>query len=192
MKTHLGLNGFISALAAVTAMGIAGCNKMQDAPATPAAKTTIGAEIDDSIVTARVAAALLAELAARSYGFKVETRKGEVQLSGFAGTQADIDRAVEIVHALPGVKNVDNKVSLKTVDTTVGNKVDDGIVTARVKTALFADASIKGLDIAVATHQGEVQLSGYVDNQLQIDRAVEVARGIEGVRTVSNQMSVKK
>lgn len=192
MKTDFGLVGCIAALAAVTTISIAGCSKMQDAPATPSAKTTVGTEIDDSIVTARVGAALLAELAARSYGFKVETRKGEVQLSGFAGSQADIDRAVEIVRAVHGVKNVDNKAGVKAVDSTVGNKVDDGIVTARVKAALFSDSSVKGLDIAVVTRKGEVQLSGYVDSQTQIDRAVEVARGIEGVRTVSNQMSVKK
>ncbi len=192
MKTHPGFTGPILALAAVTALGIAGCNKMQDAPATPSARTTVGTEIDDSIVTARAAAALLAELSARSYGFKVETRKGEVQLSGFAGTQADIDRAVEVVRALPGVKKVENKVSLKAVDTTVGSKVDDGIVTVRIKAALISDASVKGLDIAVVTSNGEVQLSGFVDSQGKIDRAVEVARGVEGVRTVSNKMSVKK
>ena len=190
MKTRLGLNGLLAALAAAAALGIAGCGRMQDSPAT--ATTTVGTEIDDSIVSARVAAALLNELAARSYGFKVETRKGEVQLSGFSASQADIDRALQVVRAVPGVKNVDNKVSVKSEDATVGARVDDGIVTARVKSALFADPGVKGIDVAVVTRKGEVQLSGFVDNQAQIDRAVEIARGIEGVRAVSNQMSIKQ
>jgi hyperosmotically inducible protein len=81
---------------------------------------------------------------------------------------------------------------VKSSATTVGNKIDDGIVTTQVKAALLADADVKSSDIAVVTRKGEVQLSGFVDNQSQIDRAIEVARGIEGVRTVGNEMSVKK
>ncbi len=177
---------------AVLAVSIAGCNKPQEATGTPAQKTTVGTEIDDTVVTARVKAALLADAAVKSYGFKVDSSKGEVQLSGFVDNQAHIDRAVEVARAVPGVKSVENKVALKSADTTVGTKVDDGIVTARVKAAFVADANVKSLEIAVATRKGEVQLSGFVANQGQIDHAVEVARGIEGVRTVSNQMSIKK
>ena len=179
MKTNLCLHVLNATLAGAIALYLAGCNKPQEAPATPAPATTVGAAIDDTVVTTRVKAALVADPAVKSYGFKVETRKGEVQLSGFVDNQAHIDRAVEVARAVPGVKSVDNK-------------VDDGIVTARVKAALLADANVKSFDIAVATRKGEVQLSGFVDNQGQIDHAVEVTRGIEGVRTVSNQMSVKK
>ena len=199
MNTQFGLHVLNATFAAVLALGMAGCNKPPDvpgkpvdAPGAPVPKTTVGTNIDDSVVTARVKAALLADPAAKSFGFKVDTHKGEVQLSGFVDNQAQIDHAVEVARGVQGVKNVDNKVTLKTTPTTVGNKVDDGIVTARVKAALIADARIKSLDIAVVTRKGEVQMSGFVDNQGQIDRAVEVARGIEGVRTVINEMSVKK
>jgi hyperosmotically inducible protein len=76
--------------------------------------------------------------------------------------------------------------------TTVGTQLDDSVITTKVKAALLADTSIKGLDITVNTRKGEVQLSGFVDNQGQVDRAVEVSRGIEGVAKVTNEMSVKK
>ncbi|MCE9639519.1 MAG: BON domain-containing protein, partial [Betaproteobacteria bacterium] len=122
----------------------------------------------------------------------VETRKGEVQLSGFVDSQEQVDHAIAVTRAVEGVKGIDNKVSLKGAATTVGNQVDDGIVTAKVKAALLADASVKSLDIAVVTRKGEVQLSGFVDNQGQIDHAIEVVRGIAGVRTVGNEMSIKK
>ena len=49
-----------------------------------------------------------------------------------------------------------------------------------------------GFDIAVVTRKGEVQLSGFVDNQMQIDHAIEVTRAVEGVQAVDNKMSVKK
>ena len=87
---------------------------------------------------------------------------------------------------------MDNKVSLKGNATTVGNKVDDGIITTKVKAALLADERVKSLDINVITRKTEVQLSGFVNNQSQMDFAVEIARGIEGVSRVSNDMKLKK
>ena len=78
------------------------------------------------------------------------------------------------------------------VATSVGTEIDDGVVTAKVKSALLADPDIKSLDIAVVTSKGEAQLSGFVDNQTQIDRAIEVARAVDGVKSVASQMSVKK
>jgi len=90
-----------------------------------------------------------------------------------------------------GVKNVDNKMSLKT-PTTVGEKIDDGIITTKVKGALVAESGIDSGDIAVVTRDGVVQLSGFVKDQAQIDRAVQVARSAEGVKDVMNELSVKK
>ena len=154
--------------------------------------TTVGTEIDDSIVTASVKSALLTDPDLKGFAFKVETRKGEVQLSGFVDKQTQIDIALTVTRGVTGVKSVQNNVGLKTTAPTVGGKVDDSLVTAKVKAALFADASVKSLDIGVITRQGEVQLSGFVSSQNQIDRALEVARSIEGVSSVSNEMSIKK
>lgn len=182
----------LAMVAAAAAMMLAGCNRPPDPTGAPVPKTTVGTEIDDTVVTTRVKAALIGDPTVKSYGFKVDTHKGEVQLSGFVDNQAQVDRAVEVARAVEGVKSIDNKVTVKAGATTVGNKVDDGIVTAKVKAALLADASVKSLDIAIVTRKGEVQMSGFVDNQTQIDRAIEVARGIEGVKSVGNEMSVKK
>jgi hyperosmotically inducible protein len=192
MKTRLGLLVSATALAAVISVLVGGCSKPADETGMPPPSTTVGTEIDDSVVTTRVKSALLADPDIKSFDFKVETRKGEVQLSGFVDNQAQIDRATAVIRGVAGVKNIENKLSLKGEATTVGNKVDDGIITSKVKAALLADVNIKSLDIAVETRKGEVQLSGFVDNQSQIERAIETARGIEGVRNVRNEMSIKK
>ena len=76
--------------------------------------------------------------------------------------------------------------------TTIGTKVDDSIVTTKVKAALLADPTIKSLDIMVVTRNDEVHVSGFVDNQDQMDRVLSVAHSIEGVKNVSNDMSIKK
>lgn len=170
-----------------------GCNKPSTTTTgVPPANITVGTEIDDSVITTRVKSALLADADIKSFDFKVETRKGEVLLSGFVDSQVQLDRASAVARAVPGVKNIFNNVSLKGQPASVGNKVDAGIITTKVKSALLGDPKINSLDITVVTRQDEVQLSGFVDNQAQIDRAVEVASGVDGVRKVSNQMSLKK
>jgi hyperosmotically inducible protein len=76
-------------------------------------------------------------------------------------------------------------------DTTVGQKIDDTTVTAKVKAALLADPDVKGTAVQVETLQGQVQLSGFVDSEAQARRAVDVASHVQGVDRVINKMSVK-
>ena len=192
------------ALAGAVSILLAGCGNREEptqaaagamAPlastGTPPAGTTVGTELDDSVITARVKSALLADHDAKSFEIKVETRKGQVQLSGFVDTQERIDNAIALTRKVEGVQSVENGMSLKDGKATVGNLVDDGIVTARVKSALLADADVKSFDIAVATRKGEVQLSGYVDNQAQVNRAIDIARGVAGAQSINNEMSIK-
>jgi hyperosmotically inducible periplasmic protein len=73
---------------------------------------------------------------------------------------------------------------------TVGEKIDDGVITTKVKSALLADDMVKGLDINVDTMNGTVTLNGTVDNQAQADRAVQVTKGIEGVANVQSNLVV--
>jgi hyperosmotically inducible protein len=181
----------------VGALALASCGKSEEKGpkpegTKPEAKTTVGTDVDDSAVTTKVKSALLADADIKSFDIKVETRKGEVQLSGFVDNQSQMDRAVTIAKGVEGVKKVDNKMSLKTTSTTMGDKIDDGVITTKVKAALLGDSTVKSSDIGVVTRDGEVQLSGFVDSQSQIERATEVAKGVEGVKSVINEMSIKK
>lgn len=182
------------ALATGTALLTAGCNRQEAAPpgVAPTPKTSVGNEIDDTVVTTKVKSALVGDQEVKGLLIKVETRKGMVQLSGFVDNQVQAERAITVARSVEGVKGVENGMTLKDGKTTVGNKVDDGIVTTKVKSALLADPSVKSFDIAVATSKGEVQLSGFVDNQAQMDQALLIAKGIEGVQGVANKMSIKK
>jgi hyperosmotically inducible protein len=192
MKTPFATRYLASALVAALAVYVSACSQATDNAGAPAATTTVGTEIDDGVLTTRIKSALLDDADVKSFDLKVETRKGEVLLSGFVDNASQMERAVAVTRAISGVKNIDNKMTVKVADTTVGNKVDDAVITTKVKSALLADTSIKSLDIAVVTRKGEVQLSGFVNNQTQIDHAVAVARAIEGVSSVGNEMSIKK
>ena len=70
--------------------------------------------------------------------------------------------------------------------------VDDSVITTKVKSMLGADDFLKSFEISVQTYKGIVQLSGFVDSQKAIDKAGEVASGVKGVKSVKNNLNVKK
>lgn len=76
--------------------------------------------------------------------------------------------------------------------TTVGTTIDDSVITTKIRSGLLADPLVKGLDPKVETHKGTVQLSGFVENQAQMNRAIEIARAVNGVGNVENKMTIKK
>lgn len=80
---------------------------------TPSREST-GEYIDDTAITAKVKAALVADNSVKASNVSVETFKGTVQLSGFADNTAEIARAVEIASKVAGVRAVQNDIKLKT------------------------------------------------------------------------------
>lgn len=196
MKFHT--NPRLTGLALVCALSlwVVGCDRRENAVSSPmdspARSTTMGTELDDSIVTTRVKSTLLADHDVKSFDIQVETRKGQVQLSGFVDTQERMDKAIALVRQVEGVKGVDNGMTLKEGQATVGDAVDDSVITTRVKSALFAVPEVKSFDIAVVTRKGEVQLSGFIESAEQVDRILAIVRAVEGVQSVTNEMTLKK
>lgn len=74
---------------------------------------------------------------------------------------------------------------------STGEYTDDAAVTARVKLALINDPQVKAAEIQVATFRNVVQLSGFAESQMLINRAVQVTRSVEGVKEVSNDIKVR-
>lgn len=169
------------------------CSKSVEPKAvvTPEPPMTLGIQVDDAVVTSTVKSALLADNLVKSLDLQVETRKGVVQLSGFVDNQAQIDQALVLARAVAGVLSVENAVTLKDSPSTVGTKIADAAVTSRVKAALLADTAIKSFDISVLTFKGEVQLTGFVNNQSQIDLAAQLAGAAEGASSVKNELMIK-
>jgi hyperosmotically inducible periplasmic protein len=74
---------------------------------------------------------------------------------------------------------------------TVGETIDDVTITGRVKAAFAGAPEVSAMDINVTTVNGVVQLSGFVSNQAHMDRAAQIARSVEGVRDVQNNLAVR-
>ena len=74
---------------------------------------------------------------------------------------------------------------------STGQYIDDTAITAKVKTAILKEDSLKSAEINVETFKGIVQLSGFVRSQANVNTAVVVAKGVSGVVSVKNDMLVK-
>lgn len=75
-------------------------------------------------------------------------------------------------------------------DRTAGETIDDQRITASVKTKLLADPDVSGLDINVDTMRKNVTLKGFVKTGREAVRAIELAQGVSGVRTVQSKLIV--
>ena len=74
---------------------------------------------------------------------------------------------------------------------TAGEYLDDTTVTSRVKAEIFKDSTLKTMEISVETMQDEVQLSGFVDSSQSKTRAGDIARNVEGVHGLRNNLVVR-
>lgn len=93
-------------LAAAALTTVVGC-------ATGPRDASAGEYIDDTAITTRVKAAIYNEPTLKSAEINVETFKRVVQLSGFVGSQADIQKAVAVTQHVSGVASVKNDMRLK-------------------------------------------------------------------------------
>jgi len=172
-------------LCALLGLALVGCapTRTQQAP---------GEVIDDSVITARVNSALVADPTTKARQIDVQTRRGTVQLNGFVDSSASKARAAELAGRVRGVRSVDNNLLVRDTKTTVGETIDDSVLTGKVKAALIGDPVTKARQISVETLRGVVQLSGFVDSAAERDQATKVAQAVTGVREVRNDLAIKQ
>jgi len=99
--------GLVVAMLGAGAVLSAGC-------ASSPTSESFGEHIDDSVITTKVKNAFVQDSGVDATNIAVETYKGTVQLSGFANSQAEIDKAVMLARQVKGVTSVKNDVRLKT------------------------------------------------------------------------------
>ena len=75
--------------------------------------------------------------------------------------------------------------------SSTGEVIDDSVITTKVKTELANDDFLKSFQISVESRKGIVLLSGFVDSQKAVDKAGQIARGVNGVKSVNNNLVVK-
>jgi osmotically-inducible protein OsmY len=74
---------------------------------------------------------------------------------------------------------------------SAGQYIDDTVITTNVKAAILKEPTLKVAEINVETFKGVVQLSGFVQSQDNITTAMNVTRGVNGVKSIKNDMRLK-
>jgi hyperosmotically inducible protein len=163
------------------------------------ALVTMACAQSDTVMTARIKAGMAADSTVKASEIEVATDNKVVTLTGNLNSQAEKDRALEIARSTSGVTNVVDMLSVRTSaesgnapdpDRSLGEHIDDAVITAAVKTRLLDDPQVGGLKIDVDTREGVVFLTGHVRSQAESDRAVEVARGTDHVKDVKPNLTI--
>ena len=146
--------------------------------------------VDDGSINASVKAELVGAKGVPSTDINVETYNGVVLLAGFVETQAEKDAAGKAADEVSGIQKLHNAIAVHP-KTSMGTKLDDTMLTSKVKTALMGDDEVKSGQINVETKGGIVQLAGFVTGEGMLKRALEVAGKVDGVKKVENALYVK-
>ena len=152
-----------------------------------------GEVIDDSVLTSKVKVALIDDPTTKAGQINVETYRGVVQLGGFVDNAQQKAQATKVARSVTGVKEVRNDLLISTKPhATTGQDVDDSMLTTSVKAKLMDDSTTKAYEINVGTQKGVVQLTGFVDSTAMKARAGELARSVDGVRDVRNDLEIRQ
>ena len=156
------------------------------------AGSKVGNFMDDSTITAKVKAALVDNESVKSTDISVKTDKKVVTLSGFVQSQAQAEAAVAAAKAVEGVASVSDKLHVRdSKESSMKGYAGDAATTSEVKAKLLTDDIVPSRDVKVETTDGVVQLSGTVKSQAQSDRAESIAKAVDGVKSVKNDLKTQ-
>ena len=152
----------------------------------------VGNFMDDSAITAKVKAALVDHDNIKSTDISVKTDQKVVTLSGFVESQAQAEEAVKVAKGVEGVTSVSDKLHVRdSKNGSMQGYAGDAATTSEIKAKLLADDVVPSRKVKVETTDGVVQLSGTVDSQAQSDRAESIAKAVDGVKSVKNDLKTK-
>jgi len=148
----------------------------------------------DTWLATKVKTALLFHRSVSAGTTKVDVKNGIVTLQGDADSQAQKDLTTEYAKDVEGVKSVTNEMNVTKnpkSTQTIGEKIDDSSITAQVKMSLLYHRSTSALHTSVTTKDGEVTLSGKTSNAAQVELATKLASDVNGVKGVTNRMTIE-
>jgi hyperosmotically inducible protein len=148
---------------------------------------TVAIAATDKEITDKVKSAIAADPVLGQRGIAVSTYKGRVLLQGEVPHEREADKAVGLANSVEEVRSVQNNL-VGYLPHVNDNTARDKEITDQVKAALASDPMVGQRDIKVATYKRRVQLLGNVPTQREADRAVELAKNVEEVQSVQNDL----
>jgi len=152
------------------------------------------AEHSDTWIGVKVKSALLFHRNVSATGTTVNVTNGIVTLTGQASSVAEKELTTEYAKDVDNVKAVRNQMTIASIpasqDATIGDKIDDASITAKVKSSLLSHHSTSAMHTTVSTTDGVVTLSGIAKNDAEKSLVTKLATDINGVTSVINNMTI--
>jgi len=152
------------------------------------------AEHSDAWIALKIRSTLLVRANVSAATTKVDVMDGVVTLTGTAVNAAQKDLTEVYAKDIDNVKSVKNDIVIKTPadgDTTASEVVDDASITTQVKYALLTHRGTSALKTKVVTTNGSVTITGEAGSDAEKSLVSKLAQDTRGVRSVSNEMTVK-
>lgn len=143
--------------------------------------------LPDEILQEKVQQILDRDQDLRSYALKADVVKGEARLQGIVDTLIEKNRAEELVRGVPGIRSIDNAVSLST-----DGPITDKNVEFEVAEELAADPRVNLRHLGAESHRGTVILKGKVVDPGEVEAARRAAAKARGVKEIISEAEVKK
>ena len=160
----------------------------------------IGGSLDDAANLASVKAAIALHRDLGDRPISVRARKGVVTLSGQVASDAEKEEAEDVAASVLGIERIENLMAVNpelTPDLTdaalgnrrsLGQRLDDVSLAAKVKASITLHKELKGLDITVRAREGIVYLEGTVETPKQSEIASRRASAVTGVDKIENEL----
>jgi len=168
------------ALAALTLIGLGACSTTEPA----------GQQLDDAGLTAKVKSKLTADPEINPFDIDVDTQEGVVTLRGEVDDSETRHEAGKLARQTSGVRSVRNLIEVGRSHKETAPGTDVALVAA-VKAKLTADPDVAAVNIDVDAENGVITLSGTVKSSAARQEAERLARSVDGVRGVHNELKVK-
>lgn len=161
-------------------------------PVMAMASSSMGAEVSDSVITARIKADLAKNALIHTREISVKTDDGVVWLKGTVESVTEATTAIEIASSTEGVKNVD-VTQLYVFNSS--QPMTDTFITAKIKGIFLKNNLTNGLSevplsVKVETQNGVVFLSGSVKTTQQREKLIELVKSVEGVKDVKTALKI--
>jgi hyperosmotically inducible protein len=179
----------------------------EKAPAKDRPATAKGSDhpIDDSVITTKVKARLVKDKQVHARDIEVKTVNGVVELSGTARSKREASKAASLARGVKGVKSVKNDIQVaaaaapekapaKDRPATAqksDHPVSDSVITTKVKALYIKDKDVSFRTVEVKTVNGVVHLGGTAKSKEEAAKAESMARDVEGVKSVKNDIRVQ-
>jgi hyperosmotically inducible periplasmic protein len=151
-------------------------------------------ERSDSWTALKVRSRLLAKANVSAATTKVTAHDGVVTLTGTADNIAQKELTAVYAKDIDGVKSVKNEIVVKgspSNDATASEKMDDASITGQVKYALLSHKGTRALKTKVTTEDGVIVVTGEARTDAEKSLVTKLAKDVRGVKSVSNNMTVK-